>query len=136
MVLTIVAFTLGISTAVCAQQIRKSPEEAFDRIVNELNLNPGQQDQIAKQKSSQKDESQKIKAQLKEKREELRSELDKESSDKVRIDAIISDMKELIAQRIQQRVESILTLKKVLSPEQFKALNEKTKNLFERKSDR
>mgnify|MGYP001251269376 CR=1 FL=1 len=48
MVLTIVAFTLGISTAVCAQQIRKSSEEAFDRIVNELNLNPSQQDQIAK----------------------------------------------------------------------------------------
>lgn len=134
MALTIVAFTLGISTAVCAQQTRQSHEEAFDRVVNELNLNSSQQDEITKQKNSQKDESQKVKAQLKEKRNELKSELEKESSDKAKIDAIISDMKELIAQRIQQRVESILALKKVLSPEQFKALNEKAKNLFEKKA--
>lgn len=134
LVITVFMLSLGLPLAAYGQEKGKSHDEAFDRIVNELNLSPSQKDEIAKERSSRKAESENIRAELKQKRNELSEELEKESSDKSRISAIISEMKELTARRMEQRVESILALKKVLTPSQYKALNEKTRGLRGRRS--
>jgi Spy/CpxP family protein refolding chaperone len=106
---------------------QKAREEKFDNIAKELNLSPEQQQQIANQRSKEKEQAQELRQKITAKRSELSSELDKQAPDRAKVYALISEMKELIGKRMEQRAEGVLLLKQILTPEQFKALNEKTK---------
>ena len=102
-------------------------------IARELNLTPAQQEQIASQRSAQKVETARLREAMSAKRNELRQELEKDSPDTKKISAIIQETKELMGKRLQQRVDSILALRRILTPGQFKALNEKMKSSRSRK---
>jgi Spy/CpxP family protein refolding chaperone len=104
----------------------QSRAELFEKTIKELNLTPGQQEQIAAQKKKEKQDSAEGRARMKELRDQLRVELDKPSVDKDKIHLLTSEMKELEGKRIERKVEGILALKGILTPEQFKALNEKS----------
>ena len=110
---------------------QKSNEGGFDNIAKELNLTESQKQQMAQQRSKEKEQGQVLREKMKAARDELTKELDKEKPDMAKIRSLISEMKELIGSRIEQRVDGIISMKQVLTPEQFKKLNEKTKR-FER----
>jgi Spy/CpxP family protein refolding chaperone len=110
---------------------QKPDEGGFENIARELNLTESQKQQMAQQRTKEKEQGRVLREEMKAVRDELTKELDKDKPDRVRISSIISQMKELIGRRIEQRVEGILSMKQVLTPEQFKKLNEKTKR-FER----
>jgi len=103
----------------------KSREALFEKAIQELNLTPQQQERIAAQKKKEKEDSGKNRIRMKELRDQLRVELDKPSVDKAGINALTAEMKMLAGKRIEKKVEGILALKEILTPEQFKALNEK-----------
>ncbi|MFA5119357.1 MAG: periplasmic heavy metal sensor [Candidatus Omnitrophota bacterium] len=103
----------------------ESRAELFEKTIQELNLTPRQQEQIAAQKKKEKQDSGESRARIKELRDQLRVELDKPSVDKDKIHLLTSEMKVLEGKRIERKVEGILTLKEIMTPEQFKALNEK-----------
>jgi Spy/CpxP family protein refolding chaperone len=102
----------------------KGREALFEKTIKELNLTPQQQERIAAQKKKEKEDSVENRARMKELRDQLRVELDKPSVDKARIHSLTSGMKVLAGKRIEKKVEGILALKEILTPEQFKALNE------------
>ncbi len=119
----------GVSNAFAQEGARFSRRGrgGLGNISGELNLTPAQQEQIASQRSAQKEETARLREAMSAKRNELRRELEKDNPDTEKISAIIHETKELMGKRLQQRADGILALRSILTPEQFKALNEKMK---------
>jgi Spy/CpxP family protein refolding chaperone len=111
-------------------------EERFSAIIKELNLSPEQQQAITQQRAQEKARSQELRQKMKAVRDEITLELNKDVTDTAKLDSFISRMKELTGERIEQQIKGILALKKILTPEQFKELNEKRKQNEKRKGGR
>jgi Spy/CpxP family protein refolding chaperone len=92
--------------------------------MGELNLTPEQQKKIKEQRKEQGSAMKSLRESLKAKHEELRAEIDKEKSDKAKIEGITADLKKLEDQRIDQEIKGILQTKETLTPEQFKKLSD------------
>lgn len=97
-------------------------EREFGKHLKELDLTAEQTAKINAQRKEQKSAMKSIRESLMAKRNELRDELDKEKTDKAKIESITSELKRLEAQRIDQKVNGILQIKATLTPEQFKKL--------------
>jgi Spy/CpxP family protein refolding chaperone len=95
----------------------------FKEHLKELNLTPAQTEQLNTQRQANKSAMRELQQALKTKRGELREELDKQNPDKGKLEGITSELKRLEAQRIDQRVKSILQMKETLTPEQFKKMS-------------
>jgi Spy/CpxP family protein refolding chaperone len=109
------------------EQKKKAREAMFDTIVKDLALSPEQQQQITDQRHKETEKSQELRQKIKAVRTELSQELDKEVIDRAKVYSLISELKELYGNRLEKKVEGILSLKDILTPAQFRALNEKTK---------
>jgi Spy/CpxP family protein refolding chaperone len=105
----------------------KTGQSSKGDIIKELNLTQEQQQQITEQRGREKEQYLQLRQQIKATQQEITDELDKDITDKTKIEKLVAQMKELYGRRIQHRVEGILALKRILTPEQFRTLNEKTK---------
>lgn len=101
---------------------RFNRERVFDNIVQELNLTPEQQELIQKQREEHRNKKRLALQKLKTKRLELRQELEKQEIDKKKIDSLVAEIKPLLGKLLDLRVKSILAMKEILTPEQFKKL--------------
>jgi len=90
--------------------------------IKTLGLTQQQQDQIQKQRDASKEKSAQFKSELKDKRAQLKAELDKPALDKAKIDSITSD---IMGKQLDERVNDIILMKQVLTPEQFRKFQEK-----------
>ena len=61
----------------------------------------------------------------------MTAELDKPVSDKAKLNAISSDMKKTMSEMMDERLNSILRIKEILSPEQYRQFVEKKNKLFD-----
>jgi len=73
---------------------------------------------------------------LKEKRKELADELDKASSNPIKIRALISALKDIQGRLIEKRVEDVLKMKEILTPEQYQKFSETLKSMRQRNFER
>lgn len=96
-------------------------EQAFDKFL-ELNLTPEQTELIRKQREENRRMMRELHQAIRSKHRELRDELDRETTDKKKVETIIADLKNLEAMRIDQRVKAITQVKEALTPEQFRKL--------------
>jgi Spy/CpxP family protein refolding chaperone len=103
----------------------KARTAVFDNTIQELNLSPEQKQQITEQKNKEKEEALALKEKLSATRAALSKELEKENIDRAKINALISEMKELIGKRIENKIKGVLSLKEILTPEQFRILHDK-----------
>ena len=94
-------------------------------ITKTLALTPGQKEQIEKQRSMNMQNWNKLREEFGAKRLELKQELEKTKVDMNRIHAIIAEMKTLQGEQLELRVNNILAMKQILTPEQFRKLQEK-----------
>jgi Spy/CpxP family protein refolding chaperone len=106
----------------------KNWEEKFSEVIKELNLTPAQQQAITLERAQEKAQSQALRQKMKTVRDEITRELDLEVTDTAKVNSLVVQMKELTGNRIEQQIQEIMSLKKILTPAQFKALNEKRKN--------
>ncbi|MFH1622767.1 MAG: periplasmic heavy metal sensor [Candidatus Omnitrophota bacterium] len=95
--------------------------------IEELNLTPEQQEQLKTQRSANKEDHKQLREKLRAKREELRQELEKQEINKEKVYSIIAEIKVLTGEELEQRVERIISMKEVLTPEQYQQLQEKMK---------
>jgi|GEM_PF-5602422 len=102
---------------------RKGPD--FEKMAQELGLTQEQQAQLKEHRRQNMKQAQEIREQLKAKKDEIRQELQKDPVDVARIRAIHEQIKALIAQREDGRLEGILKLREVLTAEQFQKMHEK-----------
>lgn len=91
-------------------------------IAQEIDLTSEQKEQIKEQKYQTEHKRIETQNKLRLKELELRHELEKKDTDKAAVEAIVKDLKGLQGTMLEQRVNSILELKKILTPEQFEKL--------------
>ncbi|MCX6356885.1 MAG: Spy/CpxP family protein refolding chaperone [Candidatus Aureabacteria bacterium] len=91
--------------------------------LEQLNLTPEQKQKLDAQRKEKKSAMKGLEESLKAKRGELREEMDKEKTDKAKIESIGADLKRIEAQRIDQEISGILQMKEILTPEQFKKMS-------------
>lgn len=108
-----------------------------DQIIQQLHLTPQQEAQIKQLQTVNRKKAKELFRRLREKRIELAEELDKPRSNYARIEALILELKQLQGRLIEHRVNDILKMKEILTPEQYQKFNETLKNMrlrhFERR---
>jgi Spy/CpxP family protein refolding chaperone len=127
----VAALSLALTSCVLAENVRENKEQQMwgkKNMGQSLNLTPKQKQQIQQQRSSDKQKIVELKDKMRAKRLELKSELEKPATDMNRINAIINEIKELTGQQLELRVNSILATKQILTPEQFKQLQDRKFN--------
>jgi Spy/CpxP family protein refolding chaperone len=94
-----------------------------------LNLTAQQEQQIRELQKSNFERSKQLRAELRDKRNALGEELNKQSSDMSKVKALAADIKDIEGRLIDQRVESVIKMKEILTPEQYQkfqnTMNEK-----------
>ena len=105
----------------------------INKVINELNLTSEQSERILKQRNAHRkgrDESRQL---LRDRRKQLRTELEMSDTDRVRIDRVAGEIKKLQARMLDERIESVLEIKEVLTPAQYEVFRGKTKSFDKRK---
>jgi len=95
-------------------------------MTKDLNLTPQQQQKLRDNRKAQRERMLQLVNQMKEKQQILRQELKKPSVTKASLTPILAEIKSLQAQLIDSRVEGILAVKEILTPEQFAKFQEAT----------
>ena len=90
-----------------------------------LDLTPEQRDKIKTEREANMARMKESYEKMKAKKLELKSELEKPVVDKAKVSSIASELKNISAEKVDQRINSILSLKEILTPEQFKQMNAK-----------
>ncbi len=133
----ILATVSAASAAPAAQQkdeIRKSLEEKrklMDKVFSELNLSREQVQAIEERRALHLKNKEHSLGQIAEKKDALRQALDAPDGDPETINALADELSALQAERMKNRVNAILEIKKILTPQQYAELREKKKALKE-----
>lgn len=134
-VAVIMASAFALSTATAFAQFpddsgyaEKSHKGGKDGLFKELNLTNQQRADIEAYRAKTKEATKALRETLHAKRADLKTELSKPTIDKNKVNSIVSEIKMATGQLIDQRVASILSLKQILTPEQFQKMTAKTED--------
>ena len=140
MILVAIALGLVFSGAANAKM---SEEEAGqpnkdkrDQVIRQLNLTPQQEVQIKQLQMLNRQKAKELFRRLKEKRRELADELDKARSNPIKIRTLITELKDIQGRLIEKRVEDVLKMKEILTPEQYQKFSETLKSMRQRNFER
>ena len=104
-------------------------EAKWDAVFKEVGLSEEQLKQIEHERGLRKEAREQMRAQLKDKREALRQALDAPKTDRAQIDTLVGELSVLATERIKTRVDSVLAIKEILTPEQFAQLRERKQEM-------
>ena len=107
-------------------------ESKRQELFKDLNLTAEQKKMLEENKKARKEEMKALFSQIKEKRDAIRNELQKTELNIGKITQINNELKILDAQMLDHRLDGILSVRKILSPEQFKKFMEKMGQRHER----
>jgi Spy/CpxP family protein refolding chaperone len=124
--LAVVFLTTSTVYAQMSGQKQKPPDEYRGRIAKELNLTQEQQVKLEANRKAQRQEVTKLLTAIKEKQAKLGEELKKPGVTRASIQALVNEIKSLQAQLIDSRINGILAVKQILSPEQFDKFGQMT----------
>ena len=97
-------------------------------IEQKLDLTAEQKEKLDATKAAQRDQMKKLSGAMKEERRELKEALAKPDATKATVAAIASEIKKLQAEMVDKRIDGILAVKQVLTPEQYAKLQEMKEN--------
>lgn len=101
-----------------------------------LRITNSKQERIKKQRSEHRKKNRELKDEVSAKRLELKQELEKQTTNKERIDSIVAERKILMGNQLKQRVEGILSIREILIPEQFDKFQQRGKSAGENQRSR
>jgi len=104
--------------------------------VEELDITPEQQAKLKEQRDEHRERIKELLQALRDKRKGLAEELEKTTTDKDKIDELVSEIKGLHGQLIDERVKNILQMKTILTHEQFSEFKEKIDSFKEKRRGR
>lgn len=107
----------------------RSPQERFDNMVEELGLSGEQQEQLRQQKETRRQEHQELREALREAQEALKEELSREDIDQSKLDSIAGGLKQLNNRMVDDRIEGILKMREILTPDQYRKFQEKAQKM-------
>lgn len=106
---------------------RWSPPRRYgkmDDFSKTLNLTSEQQEKVKKHQSTNMEKGAELRNKLRDKNSELKAELDKPQINRNRVNALVAEIKTLMGVQLEQRVDNIIFMKQILTPEQFKQMQE------------
>jgi Spy/CpxP family protein refolding chaperone len=109
------------------------PEKMHERLMQELNLTTDQKARMKQSRELFRNQTKQLMQELQDKREALRQELDRTTTDRSRVTALSSDIKSLTSQLMDVRIQSVLELKDILTPDQYAKLMQKREDFRERR---
>jgi Spy/CpxP family protein refolding chaperone len=124
----IVVSLVFLPAIVIAQPVEDQPlaEEReklpISDIVQKLGLTPEQKEQLKEQRFQERYNRIDTRNKIRLKELELRYELEKTEVNRETVSNIVAELKQLQGITLEQRVDSILRMKKILTPEQFEKL--------------
>ncbi len=101
-----------------------------ESILKELNLTPEQEKNLEENRKTQSEEMVKLRTAMKEKQAKLQEALKDPAVTKATVEPLVNDMKSLVAQLVDNRIDGIFEVKQILTPEQlvkFQQMMEKQK---------
>tara|TARA_Y100000031_G_C8024650_1_gene294258 strand:+ start:93 stop:575 length:483 start_codon:yes stop_codon:yes gene_type:complete len=110
--------------------------EKMQKFIDELGLSEEQQAQMKEQRQGHKDEIKEFYEEVRGLRDALKAELEKPDSNEATINSLATRLKALEGKKIDFRIQKVLELKSILTPEQFKKFKEKTSKWHEKKGSR
>jgi Spy/CpxP family protein refolding chaperone len=93
-----------------------------EKFAEELGLTQEQKDAMKAQREQSRAKMKETREKLRDSQKALHEELQKPETDSAAIDNIVYRIKEAQGELIDQRVESFLSMKKILTPEQFQKM--------------
>lgn len=107
--------------------MKENMEGHFKEISKELNLTPEQEEELKNHKALRREEMKELRKRIDEAKEELGKELEKQEFDMDRINQLNSELKAAQSEKQDYSLNSILDVRKILTPEQYKRFREFTK---------
>jgi Spy/CpxP family protein refolding chaperone len=95
------------------------------RVMQELNLSPEQIEKLRSQRTQNQQKNQELRQGLRAKQKALKEELQKPTVDRQKIRALAADIKSMSATLLDLRIESAITLKETLTPQQIQKIKER-----------
>ena len=95
------------------------PEKHIEKIFSQLNLTDAQKHQLDENKNGHRAEMQNARQEMKAAKEAMREELMKPQLDMAQVNAIQNRIKSLSSQMEDDRLNSILAVRSILTPDQF-----------------
>jgi len=102
-------------------------EQKIDKVFEQIGLSQKQKDQIREFHKANREKAKQLMGTLKEKRRALGEELDKQKFDTRKIKMLTEEIKDAEGRLIEQRVQSALELKQILTPAQYQKFNDSIK---------
>ena len=109
-------------------------QRRFDKMAEDLGLTTEQKASLEKQHEATMPQMKALREKMRASREQLKAELDKDTPDKAKLAALVEEMKTLTGEQVQMRIDKVLEMKKILTPEQsakMKSIMDAKKKEFE-----
>jgi len=100
-------------------------KDKIEAIKKDLNLTADQEKALKESKEAFRVQAKDLRLKLKEKRQLLQAELSKPGVTRQQVEPIVAEIKALQSDTIEQKVNGILKIKEILTPEQFAKLQAK-----------
>lgn len=108
-------------------------EERIQRMHAELGLSPEQERKLKEHRESKMENRRAFREKVRDKRRQLRDELQKPEIDRQRVKSLHNEIKELMNQSADERLNDIMYVREVLTPEQYRAFMEKKEEFKKRR---
>ncbi len=102
-------------------------EGKFEKLTEELGLTAEQEAKLKEERKEFMKKNKDLMRRMRSKREELKQELEKPNIDRAKVGTIINDLKNLTGEKLESRIDKIISMKSTLTPEQFEKLQAKMK---------
>ncbi len=100
-------------------------EEEIQKMHKGLDITEEQAVQLKANREQQKGRMKNLKERVKEKRQALKEVLEKEGVTEVSVEASATALKDVQASLVDEKIRSVLSVKSILTPEQYEKFNEK-----------
>ena len=117
--LAMVIFAAGAAYAQPGEGYNQNRENQKGRIPQELNLKSDQQKKLMENRKAQREAMEKLRSAIRAKEEELQQALSNPGVTQASVTPIVNQLKTLQGQMIDLRTKGILSVKAILTPEQF-----------------
>ena len=121
----IIYITLSIPVVQQKEAFIKKMDAKRQEIYNDLGLTDGQRKLLEENKNKHREQTKALFTQLRQKMTLLRQELEKNELNMQEIHQTNNELKQLHAQMLDNRLERVLEVRKILTPGQFKKFEDK-----------
>lgn len=110
-------------------EIREKMKAKMLEVFKQLDLSPEQEEQLKNHRKNHRGQGKEFRENMKAKKEAIRNELQKEELNMENVYTIHNELKDLLIQKADHRLEGILAVREILTAEQFRKFCELRKDM-------